>query len=400
MVLVPKVSFLVAIGMALTVTHADPIPIRKQRAPETPSFDSKTHVEISASLHARDSEVILSFLSPHYHIRAGDVVKIYVGGGFMEKRTIAADESAINYFLVLYDYNIEAIRKVVDPTISRNPSPAKSDTTAQAKLQRLQDLYASCMNEDAILKAGRKPLVDQINSILAPFPSGSTPNKTVMGDTLAQLSNQALSGFVTIGVYPDLTNPSIHAMGVGESGLGLPSKEYYQDAETVKLYESTIGQMFQIVFREEDVAARAQPLNDTDVTQQWKDLAKGVLDFETQLAAIGSDLADRIDPIKANNPRTIAQISSMTPSVDWEAFVSGVLPKNVNNTRPIIVESPAYLTNLETLMNNTAPQILRNYFNWVAIFGGANNLGFAYRQPIHNLNAILGGISPDIRTPR
>lgn len=259
------------------------------------------------------------------------------------------------------------------------------------------------MDEPALLKAGRKPLVDQINSILADFPpeSNSTSvDKTVLAKTLAQLSNQGLSGFVHLDVGPDSTNPLVNSLSLSESGLGLPAREYYQDVETIKLYESTIGQMFLIVYGDEDIAASNQTLTDADVTQQWKDAAKSVVDFETQMASIGNDLVDLYDPIKSNNPLTVAQISEKVPSIDWPAFVSGVLPVGVTNTRPITVSSPPYLTRLETLLEKTPPQTLQNYVSWLAILNSAPYLGLPYRQPIHNLNAVLSGVSPAIQTPR
>ncbi|KAF9904445.1 hypothetical protein EC991_002663 [Linnemannia zychae] len=396
MVLSSKVSILVAIGIVLTVIQAEPIPIHNERAPKTPSSNNKATCNTPECVQA--AKEIIDDMSPQ-----ADPCKDFsqfVCGGFMEKRTISEDMSAINYFQVLADRNIETIRAIVDPTLGKSPVPAKGDSAAQANLQKLQTLYASCMNENVILKAGRKPLIDQINLILAVFPSANTVDKKGLGEALAQLTNRALSGFLTIGVSPDPTNPLINALGVQESGLGLPAKEYYQDEGTVQLYESTIGQMFQIVYGEEDVASRTQPLKDTDVTQQWKDVAKGVLDFETQLAAIGTDLADRYNPILSNNPRTVAELSALTPSVDWDAFIAGVLPKGVTNTRPIIVESSEYLTKVEAVLKRTNPQTLRNYLTWVAILAEAPYLGFAYRQPIHNLNAVLGGVSPDIITPR
>ncbi|KAF9093832.1 Membrane metallo-endopeptidase-like 1 [Mortierella sp. AD031] len=68
-----------------------------------------------------------------------------------------------------------------------------------------------------------------------------------------------------------------------ESGLGLPSKEYYQEQDTLRLYGSTIAQMFQIILGDEDIVPnnRAQPLTDADVKEEWKEAAKDVVEFET-----------------------------------------------------------------------------------------------------------------------
>ncbi|KAF8944802.1 hypothetical protein BGZ47_003696 [Haplosporangium gracile] len=385
--------------MALALIQAESIPNLEERASKAPSFNKatcKTPQCVNAAKEIMDD--MNSKVDPCQDFSQ------FACGGFYEKRTIAKDQSEFNYFQILHDKNNDAIRKIVDPSLKKIPTPSKTDKAAQANLQKLQTLYASCMDESAILSAGRKPLLNQISSILTAFPAtnnnSTVIDKTVLAKTLARLSTQGLFGFVSLDVEPDPMDPLIHSLSLSEGGLVLPAREYYQDPETIKLYKSTIGQMFQIVFGEEDVVTRNQTLADADVKQQWKDVAKAVVDFETQLAAIGTELVDLYDPIKSNNPRTVAQISAATPSIDWPAFISGVLPAGVTNTRPIIVSSPEYLTRLETLLKKTNPQTLRNYFIWLTIFGRASNLGLAYRQPLRTLSAILSGISPDILIPR
>ncbi|KAF9118868.1 hypothetical protein BGX30_004243, partial [Mortierella sp. GBA39] len=404
MVLATKISLLVAVSLVVSLVQAEPIPILKERASKDPSLSNKATCKTPHCVTA--AKEILDDMNPKAD-PCQDFSQ-FACGGFYEKRTIAADQSSFNYFRILYDKNNDVIREIVDPSLGKQPTSSKTDpnpAAAQANLQKLQDLYASCMDESTILSTGRKPLLDQISSILSAFPSNSTGNvgggdKTVLAKTLAKLSSQGISGFVSLGVGPDPIDPLINSLSLSEGGLGLPAREYYQDAETIKLYESTIGQMFQVVFGEEDVATRNQTLTDADVKQEWKDVAKAVVGFETQLAKIGTELVDLYDPIKSNNPRTVDQISAVTPSIDWTAFISGVLPTGVTNTRPIIVSSPEYLARLENLLNTTTPQTLRNYITWRIISNCAPNLGTPYRQPLHTLSATLSGVSPDTVTPR
>lgn len=166
----------------------------------------------------------------------------------------------------------EAIRAILDPSQGKSPpipaTATKDEVDAfQANLHKLQDFYSSCLDEDALLKAGRQPLLDQLQIILTSFPplTATTPtngadgidNKTVLTKSLAQLLKQGLTGFIDIAVIADLMEPLIHTLLLKESGLGLPSKEYYKDVKTVKVYEGIIAQMFQITLEDEDVAARS-----------------------------------------------------------------------------------------------------------------------------------------------
>ncbi|KAF9121609.1 hypothetical protein BGX30_002460 [Mortierella sp. GBA39] len=337
-------------------------------------------------------------------------------GGFMDKQEIPVDQATTDYFNILYNENKEAIRAIVDPSLSKPPPPPSDTITkdeadaSQANLQKLQDLYSACMDEDALVKVSRQPILDQLQAILASFPPSTTTtatngfdtpdNKEVLTKALAQLLKQGLAGFVDIAVITDLMEPSIHTLNLKESGLGLPSKGYYKDIKIVQIYEDTIAQMFQIVLGDEDVAASGQPFMGTDVKQEWKDAAKDVVGFEAQLAAIGTELVDQYDPIKANNPRTVPQLSDLVPSIDWTLLLAEILPQGVANTRPIVVQSPQYLTQLRIILQTTTLSTLRHYITWVAIKGLGPNVGLPYRRPLQFLKAAIAGTSPDLQPIR
>lgn len=266
------------------------------------------------------------------------------------------------------------------------------------------------MDEDALVESSRQPLLDQLQVILASFPPIATTtttngfdtpdNKVVLTKALAQLLKIGLAGFVDIAVITDLEDPLVHTLNLKESGLGLPSNGYYKDIKTMQIYEDTIAQMFQIVLGDEDVTAGGQSLTDKDVEQGWKDAAKDVVVFETQLATIGTEFVDRYDPIKANNPRTVAQLSDLVPSIDWTLFLAEILPQGVTNTRPIVVQSPKYLTQIQVILQTTTISTLRHYITWVAIKGLGPNLGLPYRRPLQFLNAFISGTSPDLQPIR
>ncbi|KAF9129877.1 hypothetical protein BGW39_003769 [Mortierella sp. 14UC] len=314
-----------------------------------------------------------------------------MSGGFMKRQEIPADQPTTDYFNILINKNNQAIREIVDPSL-RNPPPTPATGTkedkaaAQAILQKLQDLYFSCMDEDALVAAGRQLLLDQLQVMLAPFPSATaTPtadSKAILSKALEQLLNRGLSGFIDLEVIVDPMKPQAHSLQVKESKLGLPSKEYYQDVKTVQTYGNIIAQMLQIVLGEEDVASRIQPLTDAD------------------LAAIGTELSDQFDPVKSNNSRTIVQLSDLVPSLDWSLLLIDILPLGATNTHSVIVQSSAYLSQLQTILQAATLGTLRHYFTWVAIKGLGQNLGLPYRRPLQVLNAALTGTSLELQPPR
>ncbi|KAG0379046.1 hypothetical protein BGX24_001907 [Mortierella sp. AD032] len=315
-------------------------------------------------------------------------------GGFYDKMPEPTDEMSVDYFGILQEKNSQAIREIVDPTLGKSPTPPKNDKAALANLKKLHDFFASCMDQQAISKVGRQPLLHQIKSILSPFPvpSGSstatTPaDKKRVARTLAELSKQGLTGFVQLEVGPDPKEPLRHVLGVVESGASL-TKEDLKDPELLKEWEEQIAHAFQVVFGKEEPIMKNKDDKKVDegkktptpkqpddtkpnmhVDKQWKDVAKDIVIFEKQLAAMSTATEDRFDPLKNDNRRTVAQLSELVPGIDWALFISETLPKGVVNSRPVVVESPSYLAQLGPLLQKTKAQTLRNYFIWKVISG-------------------------------
>ncbi|KAG0331139.1 hypothetical protein BG004_001802 [Podila humilis] len=176
------------------------------------------------------------------------------------------------------------------------------DTDAEnSNLQKLKALFHSCMDEETIDKVGRQPVLDRVQKLLSLFPvkeegnvlsqavsdastttttttasgandddkgddtrtkkssiddatAAETPRRKALAMTIAHFTQLGLDIFTGFGVSTDVKNPSRKVLEVSEGGLGLPSKEYYLDNKTLAIYESTIGQMFTLIFsnREKD----------------------------------------------------------------------------------------------------------------------------------------------------
>lgn len=259
------------------------------------------------------------------------------------------------------------------------------------------------MDEAAILKAGRKPLVDEVQKIIQAFPASDSPaNKAVLSKTLGQIAKLGfrLSTFASLSVGADPSNPLANVLNVYEDGLGLGTSDDYKDEKLVNLYRDTAAAMFQVVFGEEDVAKRTQPLAPADIKKEWVDAAKAVVDFEVQLAGIATPIDDLWDPIKSNNPRTVEQLATLTPSIDWSVLIQETLPEGIKNSAPILVSSVPYLTKLDAVLQKTPSKTIQHYFSWLAIQNLSSHLSKPYTQPLDAFKSVLSGISADIKVDR
>lgn len=292
---------------------------------------------------------------------------------------------------------------IVDPSLGQTPKAPAGDKAAQRNIKKLQGLFNSCMDEKAILKAGRKPLVDEIQKVIKSIPaSGSHPDKKTLAKTLGLIAKYGFQtpGFISLNTGSDELNPLANVLTVNEDGLGLRDGAAYKDENRVKEYRETIAAMFQIILGDEDVTNRTQPLTSKDIKKEWTDAAKEVVDFEIQLAGIKTPQRDLWDSTKNRNPRTVAQLNALTPSIDWSLFLKESFPSGLKYTGPIIATSLPYLTKLEPILQKSSAQTLQRYFSWVLIRSLAKNLAPNYKQPKTNFDSFTSGVSANATTER
>ncbi|KAF9557898.1 hypothetical protein EC968_007402 [Mortierella alpina] len=347
----------------------------------------------------------------------------YACGGFLERAEIPPDKESFGYFNIVKDQNDRVIRSIVDSGSTDASKLSIHDKFGESNMRKLQDLYKSCMDEDQIASLGRTPVVEEIQKLRELFPvnddssanalsainqdgsetvgtSDSARSGTIdavaLTMTLASFNKIGMDSINAFGVSVDSKDPETYVLELDEGGLGLPSKEYYLDEKIMPIYEKTIGRMFDIMLGEEEEMAANTPLVKEQVPSEWAVVAKDVIAFETLLAAASTDVDDLNDSVKTYNPRTLEEIKTLTPSIDWNLLLQSVLPAGTNAPARIIVTSPTYQQNLEALLQKTSSKTLQNFFTWGVIRSLAGNLALQYRQPLRELNAALSGVSASV----
>ncbi|KAF9149193.1 hypothetical protein BG015_009027 [Linnemannia schmuckeri] len=389
MVYATRLHVLMAIGVALSVVQAAPTQssINNQAICTTP----QCVLTAAGIINDMDPEI-----DPCQDFRQ------FACGGFDERNEIPADTISAEYFSIIYNDNSRVVRSISDVSLGKVPKPAAGDAAEESNLKKLHDLYASCMDEATILKAGRKPVADLVHKVLESLPGNKTAgvDKSVLAKALGHVSKLGLISFIAIVIMPDGKEPTINSLVVAEGGLGLPAKSLYEVPVVVELYQGIVAQMFQIIMGDEDVANRTEPLLPKDIKQEWLDVAKDVVAFETQLAAIGTEIVDQRDPLKAYTTRTAEELLAITPLVDWPLLVQEILPAGTQYNRTLLVNSVPYVTKLDTVLKNTTTTTLQHYFSWLAIRTYAKSLGEPYKQPLTALFAGLNGMSPNVKVDR
>ncbi|KAF9933256.1 hypothetical protein FBU30_006024 [Linnemannia zychae] len=394
---VVKLQVLMAIGAALSVVQAGPIDTNQS---SKPAFGSK---EICTSPQCVITAAsILSDMDPTAD-PCQDFSK-FTCGGFEDTHEIPSDGASIGPFDILNSSNRRVLRLILDPSLGKSPKAAPGDVAAERNIKKIQDLFASCMDEATILKVGRKPLVDELQKLIKAFPASDSPaSKNTLSKMLALMSKLAYrsQGLVSAQVGSDINNPLVNTLYINEDGLPLGSAEDYKNAPLVQLYRDTVAAMLQTMLGEEDVANRARPLTPKDIKKEWADAAKELVDFEIQLAGIATPADDLINPSKFNNPLTLEKLQALTPSIiDWSTYLKEVLPSGTKYSGTFMVSSSPYLTKLNALIKKIPSKTLQRYFIWITINNFYGSLAKPYTHPLDDMNSALSGISNSVKKDR
>jgi putative endopeptidase len=103
--------------------------------------------------------------------------------------------------------------------------------------------------------------------------------------------------------------------------------------------------------------------------------------------ALRKERGDRYDASTAENPRTLAELAQLAPSIDWAHYFAMV---GATNGEPVNVTSPAYLRAVEKELATRSPAELRALLRWSFLFALRGELPAPY-------NAAFGDISPALR---
>lgn len=221
-------------------------------------------------------------------VKPGDDFDTYANGKWKARTPIPDDRPNIGT-LALIDEQVQAQMKDLVAAM-----PATSQVGA---------LYASFMNEAVIEQRGIAPLQADVAKVMA------LPDKTAFARAMGASESGFGSSLIGYGVGPDTANAGLNVLTLGQSGLGLPDRDYYLKpafAPQREAYLAYITRTFQTL-------GIAQPA----------DAAARVLAFETQVATASWDVARRRDRSATNNPMSSAELATFAPGLDWPAFFEG-----------------------------------------------------------------------------
>jgi putative endopeptidase len=273
----------------------------------------------------------------------------FVNGSWLDQTAIPADRTRWGSFDELRK---NTDKDVLDILNEASKNPKYNATTDQGKAI---SLYRSVMDTVARNKNGIKPLKPYLAKINA------VKNVKDLQALLTETEAVNDVGFFGVSVGADAKDSNKNVVTVGPGSLGLPDRDYYvsDDADSKEKREKYVLH----------VARMLQFLGDSPAVAKAN--AERILALEIAMSKPRLDRVERRDRRKSYNPMTVSGLQQMTPSINWETYLSGVgFPK----LDTIIVSQPKYMAALQEILAANKIDDWKAYMRWTLLKNAASRL--------------------------
>ena len=296
-------------------------------------------------------------------VRPQDDFFRYVNGGWLKTAQIPGDASSWGAFNELREGSRDALHTILEQAAKSN-APAGSDE------RKVGDLYASFMDTASIEGLGITPLAPELKTIAALQSTSQLPA------TFAHFARLGVGNPISVGVGQDAKHSDVNIVQVGQSGLGLPDRDYYlkQDAkmqQTRAAYTAYITNLFTLAHQPDPSGA-----------------ASRILALETAIATPQWDRARNRDRNATYNKMTVADLKALTPSYSWATYLNDA---GIGSATDVIVRQPDYLKSVDAILSSTPISTWREYLTFKLLNNYAGVLPSAYRNTQFNFRKTLSG---------
>ena len=285
-------------------------------------------------------------------VRPQDDFFRYVNGGWIKKSSIPADASSWGAFRELDERSRNNLHDILEEATRAN-APAGSEQ------RKVGDLYASFLDSAHIEQHGLTPLRHELAHI------ATLTSTTQLPATFAHFARLGVQQPLAVNVGQDPKRSDVNIVQIGQSGLGMPDRDYYvkQDAKNTAIrtaYTSYLTRLLTLG-KQRDPAGAAQR----------------ILALETALATKHWERARLRDRNATYNKMTTAELIALSPSYSWASYMKAA---GVASASEVVVRQPDYLRALDSIVAATPVSTWREYITAKVLDEFAPFLPTAFQQ--------------------
>jgi putative endopeptidase len=307
-------------------------------------------------------------------VKPGDDFYTYASGTWIKNNPVPAKETRWGSFNVLRDFNIEAVKNLLEEAAASEKAPAGSVE------RRVGDFYKAAMDSARIEKLGYSPIKADLQK-LASLKS----KQAVLEEVARARTVGAGSPFFGFYVGQDRKNVEVMIPQFSQGGTTLPDRDYYlkDDARSQKIraaYKDYIIKLF--------------TLTGTPQAQATAN-AEAIIRLETELARAQMSRVEMRDPYKTYNKLAVAEFAKSTPSFDWRKLMPLMQVKGQDT---VLVNNPSFFVKADSLFQATPLPELKAYLTWNLLKSSASYLSSDFVNASFAFNQVLTG--QKVQTPR
>lgn len=262
---------------------------------------------------------------------------LYACGGWIKNNPLTPEYSQFSTFDQIREKARLQLQELITG-LSDNPDSKIKGTNAQ----KVSDLYAMGMDAERLNSEGATPLRPFIEKIK------STPISDLY-KLMAWLQMGITTTFFGIAIGCDPDDSDRYILHVTETGLGLGDRDYYleKNEENNRIlagYEKYVKRLMQLM-----------GYNEAECRRVWETVIK----IETEIASHKLTREERRDPLLRYNKRTMEELHSQYPDIDWDILFAGL---GLDDISVVNVLSPKYLEFINSYIATLSEEEIKDYF--------------------------------------
>lgn len=314
------------------------------------------------------AEEHLNSVNPAYidnSIKAGDDFYTHVNKGWMEANPLTAEYSRYSQFDVLAEQSREQVKEIVLGLTSTNPNPGSNAF-------KVATIYSQAMDSVRRNAEGAAPIKADLQRI-----ENTKPEE--MDDLFIWLHGNYASPFFSAGPMEDLANSNAYAMYVSGGGITLSDRDYYLSADKENL---KVREAYQKLIEKE---MRLAGFSKKDARR----IVKNVMKIETALADSTWTREESRNIPAMYNPRSIAQLKEMYPSINWDRFFIETM--GIETPAMVIVTNINTVKQADNLIASLTDREKKDYYLWNYVRQASGYLSDDFSDAAFEFSKVLSG---------
>ncbi len=288
-------------------------------------------------------------------VRPQDDFYRHLNGKWLNEFELPADKSNYGAFTQLGEISRERVKTIIEEVSAMDNEQGSSE-------QKIADIYRGYMDTASINAAGLAPLKDEFVRIDA------ISNQDQLSEYMGYADIYA-SAPLSMYVYIDKRKSDEHIVYVGQSGLGLPNRDYYFKTDENSL--SIINKYQQHITNMLNLAGVAAP----------EAAMQSIYAIEKDLAAGQWTPIQNRNSEKTYNKMTFAEFTAKVPNVNWDQWLTHSM---IDQPTQLVVTQPSYLDTLNQVLAKYSIADWKNYYKWHLLTNSANYLSAEFEQENFN----------------